>query len=296
MFYPLEERAAGLADSALQRAQSRSARQHEAWRVRKDGTRFGPTWRSPRCAGPRASSRVFAKVTRDVSARQRERENELMLAAMFERTPAGIALADVTGRFVRANPVFLRMVGYSAEELAHKTIGDLTHPEDTEDTWRLFDELVQGRRNQAEYRGAPASQERPDHLCTQQRGRGCRTRTALRYIIGMVATSPSAVLRRCPARERGALQAFTQHSRRRCSQDAVRPLSLRERAVPAALLPAPRPGRGHSDDQPHRQRAVAQRTTPSPARGVPIQFEDSAQSSARSLQRVSKFPVDSTAP
>ena len=40
-----------------------------------------------------------------------------LLVAMFERAPHGIALADLSGRYVRANPAFLRLLGYSEHEL-----------------------------------------------------------------------------------------------------------------------------------------------------------------------------------
>lgn len=150
-FYPEEARSAGVPDSALQRAEREGNCRQEGWRVRKDGTRFWADVVITALRDPVGELRGFAKVTRDMTARQRERENELLLAAMFERTPVGIAMSDATGRYLRANPVFLRLVGYSAEELTHKTIGDLTHPDDAEASWRIFEELVQGRRNQAEF-------------------------------------------------------------------------------------------------------------------------------------------------
>src|SRR5919198_821774 len=76
--------------------------------------------------------RGFAKVTRDMSARQREREQESLIATMFDRAPGGIAMADRSGRYVRANEAFLRLLGTTHEELLGKTIGDFTHPEDVE--------------------------------------------------------------------------------------------------------------------------------------------------------------------
>ena len=60
-------------------------------------------------------------------------------------------MADPSGRYLRANPGFLRMVGYNAEEILQKSIGDLSHPDDLPNSWRTFEDLVQGRRNQADY-------------------------------------------------------------------------------------------------------------------------------------------------
>src|SRR5439155_23608786 len=148
-FNPAEDHSR--AEAALQRAEREGRDQQEGWRLRKDGTRFWANAVITALRGPMGELRGFAKVTRDMTARQRERENELLLAAMFERTPAGIAMADPSGRYIRANPGFLRMVGYNAEEILQKPIGDLSHPDDLPNSWRTFEDLVQGRRNQADY-------------------------------------------------------------------------------------------------------------------------------------------------
>jgi PAS domain S-box-containing protein len=151
LFYPPEDRAAGKADAALQRAEREGRWQQEGWRVRKDGSRFWGDVVISALRGPDGALRGFAKVTRDMTARKRERDNDLLRVAMFERTPAGITMVDATGRYVQVNPAFVRMLGYSAEELAAKTFGEVTHPEDLEAGWRVFGELVQGQRNQADF-------------------------------------------------------------------------------------------------------------------------------------------------
>ena len=150
-FYPEEERAAGTPERLLARAEREGRAEHEGWRVRKDGSRFWADAALTALRGPAGELRGFAKVTRDMSARQRERENELMLAAMFERTPLGIVMVDITGRYVHANAQFLAMLGYSAQEIAHKGIADVAHPDDVAESWRIHEDLTQGRRSQAEY-------------------------------------------------------------------------------------------------------------------------------------------------
>jgi two-component system sensor histidine kinase UhpB len=72
-----------------------------------------------------------------------------LLAAMFERAPHGIAMTDLSGRFVRANPAFLRLLGYSERELLQKTIHDVTHPEDRGEN--LFEDMVAGLRDQVDF-------------------------------------------------------------------------------------------------------------------------------------------------
>ena len=150
LFYPQAERAAGEPAMALARAAREGRHRGEGWRVRKDATRFWAEVVITALRGASGELRGFAKLTRDLTERRRERESQLTLAAMFERTPFGVALADATGRFVRVNPVFLRLSGCTEAELAARTVGDLTHPQEVEDTWRVFEELVQGRRSYAD--------------------------------------------------------------------------------------------------------------------------------------------------
>lgn len=47
---------------------------------------------------------------------------------MFEEAPIGIALTGKNFHFVRSNPVFLKIFGYSEEELSHLTFKKITHP------------------------------------------------------------------------------------------------------------------------------------------------------------------------
>ena len=70
---------------------------------------------------------------------------------MFERAPLGIAIADLSGRYVRANPAFLRLLGYTEEELLDRTIHDVTHPLDKSENRRVFDDVTAGVRDQIEF-------------------------------------------------------------------------------------------------------------------------------------------------
>jgi two-component system, NarL family, sensor histidine kinase UhpB len=78
-------------------------------------------------------------------------EDTRLLAAMFERAPLGIAIVGTTGRYVRANPAFLRMVGYTEQELLERTIHDFTHPQDKSVNRRVFDDMVAGMCDQIEF-------------------------------------------------------------------------------------------------------------------------------------------------
>lgn len=71
------------------------------------------------------------------------------LQAVFTHAALGIALVDMEGRLVRANPALGRMTGYTAEELRATTLDRLTHPEDLPRDRELLRELLRGQR--AEY-------------------------------------------------------------------------------------------------------------------------------------------------
>ena len=213
LFYPHAERAAGEPAMALARAEREGRHRGEGWRVRKDGTRF---WAEVVITALRAGSgelRGFAKLTRDLTERQRERDNELTLAAMFERTPFGVALADATGRYLRVNPVFLRLSGYTESELAARTVGDLIHPDDVEAAWHVFEELVQGRRSHADTELRMLRRNGQVIWVRSTVARLADADARLRGIISMVEDITDRQFAYQALRESEArLQAFTQHS------------------------------------------------------------------------------------
>jgi PAS domain S-box-containing protein len=297
LFYPLAERTAGGPAAALQRAEREGRHHHEGWRLRKDGTRFWAEVAITALRGPSGELRGFAKVTRDMSARQRERDNELMLAAMFERTPAGIALSDPTGRYIRVNPVFVRMLGYTEEELAQKTVGDLTHPEDAEATWAIFEDLLQGRRTQAEHEARMLRKNGQAIWVRSTLARLLDPDGHLRCLIAMVEDITDRRFAYQAMRESEArLQAFTNHSpalmylkdregRYRFVNDRfLRRLGLRrEQAI------------GHTDDEIFNRdqaRAFSAQDAEVMARGLATQYEDSVEYvEGQRFSVVSKFPV-----
>jgi PAS domain S-box-containing protein len=151
VFYAAEERAAGRPRTALERAQREGRSRDHGWQRRADGSRFWADVTLSALREPGGELRGFAVVTQDTTALRSSREAEQLLAAMFDRAPGGIVMVDTSGRYARANPAFLRLVGYSEEELRGKTLNELAHPDDVEATWEVFNDLVQGRRSQVEY-------------------------------------------------------------------------------------------------------------------------------------------------
>ncbi|RKH69786.1 PAS domain S-box protein [Corallococcus aberystwythensis] len=70
-----------------------------------------------------------------LDASRREVEHSLRLSeerfrTSFEGAPTGMALVDLQGRFLHVNEALCGLVGYSREELLHRSFQDLTVPED----------------------------------------------------------------------------------------------------------------------------------------------------------------------
>jgi formate hydrogenlyase transcriptional activator len=98
-------------------------------------------------------------VSRDVTEQKR---NEKALAdanlqvvrsgerwqSVFENSAIGVALTDLNGRFLAANPVYQIMLGYSEEELRALSFLDVSHTDYREANWALAAELLEGKRQQ----------------------------------------------------------------------------------------------------------------------------------------------------
>jgi PAS domain S-box-containing protein len=81
-------------------------------------------------------------------AEQALRKSEERWRSVFENSAVGVALTDMTGRFLAANHVYQTMVGYTEEELRALQFLDVTHEDYREANWALITELVEGKRRQ----------------------------------------------------------------------------------------------------------------------------------------------------
>ena len=63
----------------------------------------------------------------------------------FETAAVGIAHASPEGRLLRCNPHLCEMLGYTAQELTQKTIGEITHPDDLAEDRAWKQRLLSGK-------------------------------------------------------------------------------------------------------------------------------------------------------
>ena len=80
-------------------------------------------------------------------------ESEQRFRAIINQSTAGILRSDIDGQSVFVNQAFCELLGYRESELIGETIWKLIHPEDQEESRRLFEHLTErGRSFQLEAR------------------------------------------------------------------------------------------------------------------------------------------------
>jgi PAS domain S-box-containing protein len=71
-------------------------------------------------------------------------ESERLFRYLFEESSLGIAVENLEGRLLLANPALCSMLGYSSEELCNMNCCQFTDPEDASNDWALFQKLSAG--------------------------------------------------------------------------------------------------------------------------------------------------------
>ncbi len=76
------------------------------------------------------------------------RKSEERWRAVFENSAIGVALTDLSGRFLATNSAFQNMLGYTGEDIGTLTFLELTHEDYREPNWQFVAELLEGRCTQ----------------------------------------------------------------------------------------------------------------------------------------------------
>jgi PAS domain S-box-containing protein len=63
---------------------------------------------------------------------------------LFEQASLGIAVEDLEGKLLLANPALCSMLGYSEDELCGMNCSQFANPKDSHDDWALFQYLSAG--------------------------------------------------------------------------------------------------------------------------------------------------------
>lgn len=126
----------------------------------------------------------------DITERKRVeielRDSEEKFKRLFENAPLGIATGKANMQIASANEAFCRMFGYSLDELQHKTLYDLTHPDFLEETGNLIKKVVTGEIThyfiEKKYVRKDGSSFWGRAIATELESRGSHTR----YFMGMI--------------------------------------------------------------------------------------------------------------
>jgi PAS domain S-box-containing protein len=93
---------------------------------------------------------LITMAIRNITLRRQNEEamraSEALLRSAFDHTNVAMVLTNPEGRFVRANAAFASMFGYSPEEILHRGMSDITHPDDQAATLAQREELLDGRK------------------------------------------------------------------------------------------------------------------------------------------------------
>ncbi len=147
MFFTPEEIAAGEPDRELAEAAEEGRAERESWRVRKDGERIWVNEIATAVRDDEGRLLGFTKISRDLTERRRTeealRESEERLQRAIAIETVGVIFFKPDGQITEANDAFLRMSGYSREDLAEGLLrwDVMTPPEWMPHSLRAVEEL-----------------------------------------------------------------------------------------------------------------------------------------------------------
>src|SRR4029077_15005077 len=100
---------------------------------------------APQAAISRENARLYFQLRQENSERARAeeelRKSEERWRAIFESSALGIALTDLEGRFVAANPAYVKLLRYSEAELRELSFRTITHEDDRKENLEILTEL-----------------------------------------------------------------------------------------------------------------------------------------------------------
>lgn len=82
------------------------------------------------------------EITKRQEVEKALRESENLFCSIFANTAAGVITVTFQGEFLKVNPAFCQMLGYSEAELEQMSPHDITHPDDLESSEKVYCDVV----------------------------------------------------------------------------------------------------------------------------------------------------------
>jgi len=93
----------------------------------------------------------FLDTTEQTMAEEALRRNEALYRATFDEAAVGMDYVSIDGRYLRVNPRYCELVGYSQEELLRMRFQDITYPDDWEGEHERLEALLSGKSSTTAY-------------------------------------------------------------------------------------------------------------------------------------------------
>lgn len=94
----------------------------------------------------REDIKIFESLGHYLGAEIKRKQQEEEIQLFFDNAPEIMAVADPNGYFVKVNPAFCSILGYTKEELTSKPFTHFLHPDDLEKTHKKYTETISGKR------------------------------------------------------------------------------------------------------------------------------------------------------
>ncbi|HEY9082720.1 MAG TPA: PAS domain-containing protein [Vicingaceae bacterium] len=89
---------------------------------------------------------IFSPLSNFLGAEIKRKQQEQELSLFFNSAPDILAIASSNGHFVKTNPAFTKILGYTEEELISKPFEYFLHPDDRKRTIKEYSETLTGKR------------------------------------------------------------------------------------------------------------------------------------------------------
>ncbi|MCX8094874.1 MAG: PAS domain S-box protein [Caldisericia bacterium] len=114
--------------------------------IRKNGEIFWMNLKVVRVDDEKGNFLYEIAMTEDITIRKemeiKLKESEKRFRTLFEKSPIGITMSDRDGKLLASNDAFLKMVGYSLDELSKISWKEYTYPDDIDKDWENFQKLI----------------------------------------------------------------------------------------------------------------------------------------------------------